>query len=471
MTLFQKLKEYSGSGFYSFHMPGHKRQTSFPSPLPLELDITEISGFDNLHEAEGILKDAMEGAAAFFGADRSFFLVNGSSGGILAAIRACTKRGDTILMARGCHKAVYHGVELCGLKTVYLQAELIPEWGIFGSISPTTVAETMDAHPECRVVLLTSPTYEGVLSDIASIAEEVHRREGILIVDEAHGAHLGMGEFPPSAIQCGADIVIQSLHKTLPSPTQTAIMHIRCGRIVEQEVQRQLAVFQTSSPSYLFLGAMEACVEYLKKHKNHILPKYTALLREFYARTSQLKHLRIFYPMEEVYAHDRGKILIGTQETNLTGPELARMLREKFLLETEMSTVNTVLAMTSLCDSEEGLRRLADALRSIDAGLKKQNLTAPEEMTLPNAVCTIEQAVQSEKEAVFAENAIGRISADYFWAYPPGIPLLVPGEEITAEILEKMKIMRRNGVEIHSAYSLEERIFVLTLDTEFSAMV
>lgn len=471
MNIFSLLKKNKDSRMYPFHMPGHKRQNCFTSPLPLELDITEISGFDNLHEAEGILKDAMDEAAMFFGADRSFFLVNGSSGGILAAIRACTKRGDTMIMARECHKAVYHGAELCGLKTVYLQAKEVPGWEISGSIFPEMVAKAMEMHPECGVVIVTSPTYEGVLSDIQTIAEEVHRRNGILIVDEAHGAHLGMGEFPPSAIQCGADIAIQSLHKTLPCPTQTAILHLRRGRVDEKELQRQLAVFQTSSPSYLFLGAMEQCIRYLKKNKDHLFPVYSSMLRDFYARMQRLNHLKIFMPTKEVYAHDRGKLLIGTQETNITGPELAQLLREKYFLETEMSTRNTVLAMTSLCDTKEGLQRLADALTEIDSTLQKASRNKIEKIELPKAVCTIEQALQSKKEKIWKEDSVGRISADYFWAYPPGIPLLVPGEKITSEILEKMVRMDRDGVEIHSAFGEKGEICVLTLDTEFSAMV
>lgn len=471
MTIFSNLEKYSNSKMYPFHMPGHKRQKIFSSPLPFDLDITEIEGFDNLHEPETILKDAMKEASEFFGADRSFFLVNGSSGGIIAAIRACTKRGDTLIMSRGCHKSVYHAAELCGLKTVYLQAEKVTDWGISGSILPQNVAAAMESHPECGVVIVTSPTYEGVVSDIRRIAEEVHSRGGILIVDEAHGAHFGMGEFPSSAIQCGADLVVQSLHKTLPSPTQTAILHMRKGRVDEKELQRQLAVFQTSSPSYLFLGAIEECIQYLKKNKDLVFQVYSNRLNDFYAEMKQLNLLRIFLPGKEVFHHDKGKILIGTQGTSITGPALAKLLREQYFLETEMSTGNTVLAMTSICDTDEGFHRLAAALREIDGTLQKTNWNASKMMKLPKAICTIEEAMQERKEEIRMENAAGRVSADYYWAYPPGIPLLVPGEEITEEMLQGMEKMRKNGIVIHSSYSKEGSMNVLTLDTEFSAMV
>ncbi len=471
MTIFQKLIEYSSSHRYPFHMPGHKRAESFPSVLPLELDITEIPGFDNLHDAEGILIDAMEKAADFFGADRSFFLVNGSSGGILAAVRACTRRGDTLLMARGCHKSVYHAAELCGLRTEYLQAEEVPGWEMFGSISPLDVERALERHGKCTAVLITSPTYEGILSDISAIAEIVHRKGGILIVDEAHGAHLGLGNFPPSAIQCGADIAVQSLHKTLPTPTQTAILHLRRGRVNEKELQRQLAIFQTSSPSYLFLGAMDACVEYLDKNQDILFPAYEAMLRAFYQKTENLAHLRVYRSSGEVFAHDSGKIVISTKGTSITGPQLAERLRSTYFLETEMSARSIVLAMTSVCDRKEGLCRLADALAGIDATLSKREVPPETGWKLPDAVCTIAEAVQASKEEIPAEQAVGRISADYFWAYPPGIPLLVPGEKISREMLAYLERMRRDGVELHAAYSSEGKIFVLTLDTEFSAMV
>ena len=273
--LLERLTEYAGSDAYPFHMPGHKRREipdGIPGgfPDPYGIDITEIDGFDNLHHAEGILKDAMDEAAAIYGADRSWYLVNGSTCGILSAVFATTENGGRILTARNCHKAVYHAICLNRLEAEYLYPEEITEFGINGGIRAEDVRKALEKDAmrcagnsgdvrgkitKIQAVLITSPTYEGVVSDIRAIADAAHEYGIPLIVDEAHGAHLEYAvqchSFPKSALEYGADIVIQSLHKTLPCFTQTAILHVK-GKLVDQDrVSRYLSMFQTSSPSYL----------------------------------------------------------------------------------------------------------------------------------------------------------------------------------------------------------------------------
>ena len=225
--LYRKLIEYAGSDYYPFHMPGHKRNIN-EGVCPYAYDITEIEGFDNLHEPMGILRLAMEEAAAFYESDKTYFLVNGSTCGLLSAICALTAKEDKVLVARNCHKAVYNALFLHELMPVYIYPEYIEAWGISGGISPYKLAYLLEEHKEIRVVVITSPTYEGVVSDIEKIAAIVHEKQRILIVDEAHGAHFGMhGELPRPALSKGADVVIQSLHKTLPALTQTALLHVK----------------------------------------------------------------------------------------------------------------------------------------------------------------------------------------------------------------------------------------------------
>ena len=275
MDLRERLRTYGAGNAYPFHMPGHKRQKQQGSLFPYDLDITEIDGFDNLHHAEGILEEAMERAAKLWGSRKSFFLVNGSSSGLLAGIRAVTKRGDKVLMARGCHRAVYHAVELCGLHPVYMQAEWVEEMQISGSIQPETVEKHLQEHPDCKLVILTSPTYEGVVSDITEIAKVAHRYGAYLLVDEAHGAHLGFSKgFPDTSVHLGADVVVQSLHKTLPCPTQTAILHVCTEQVDVTEVGRQLSVFQTSSPSYVFMAEIDGCVSLLEQKRDSLFAAY-----------------------------------------------------------------------------------------------------------------------------------------------------------------------------------------------------
>ena len=232
--LLEKLQEYRAEDMYPFHMPGHKRKP-LPFPNPYSIDITEIDGFDNLHHAEGILKEAQERAADLYGSKECFYLVNGSTCGLLAAICAATKKRDKVLVARNCHKAVYHALYLNELQAEYIYP-VITKSGIQGQIEPEQVKKALLLNPDIAAVILTSPTYEGVVSDINAIAGIAHERGIPLIVDEAHGAHLGFGAgFPENAVRQGADAVIMSLHKTLPSFTQTALLHLCSSTLMKTD--------------------------------------------------------------------------------------------------------------------------------------------------------------------------------------------------------------------------------------------
>lgn len=260
--LFEKLSAYGASDYYPYHMPGHKRRLKTDTMRELaQIDITEIDGFDNLHDAQGILKRIQEEAAAAYGAEESFFLVNGSTAGILSAISTAVSPGGKILMVRGAHKSAYHAAYLRDLQIAYLWPGVHP---LFGCNLPATakeVEEALQQTPDVQAVFIVSPTYEGLAADVKSIAEAAHKRNIPLIVDEAHGAHLGFdGRWPESSVKQGADLVIQSLHKTLPAPTQTAILHVN-GKLVDRcRLRRFLGIYQTSSPSYIFMAAMEDAI-------------------------------------------------------------------------------------------------------------------------------------------------------------------------------------------------------------------
>ena len=270
-SLYEQLNSYGHSDYVPFHMPGHKRQlrdTFLPAALPWQIDITEIDGFDNLHHAEGILKESMDLAASYYGTVKTLYSINGSTAGILSAISAVTKPGDTILVARNSHKSVYHGVFLRNLRPLYVYPQIDRGSGLACGYSPVEIQEMLITHSEIKAVVITSPTYEGVISDIGSIADMVHEKGIPLIVDEAHGAHLTVsrneGEyFPLSAIGQGADLVIQSLHKTLPALTQTAVLHVcqtNLGKHTEyaKEAARYMGIYQTSSPSYVLMASIDA---------------------------------------------------------------------------------------------------------------------------------------------------------------------------------------------------------------------
>ena len=249
--LYDKILEYTESDFYPFHMPGHKRNV-LDVDNPYFYDITEIDGFDNLHNPQGILKDKMDAAKEFYDSDKTFFLVNGSTCGIMAAISSVVKEKESVLVARNCHKSVFSAIYINNLDVQYVLPDYIERYGIDGGISPSKVEMMLDKNPEIKAVIITSPTYEGVVSDVEKIAEIAHSRNVVLIVDEAHGAHFGMHKaFPKSALSQGADIVIQSLHKTLPALTQTAIMHVKSRLVDIKKLEAMISVFETSSPSYV----------------------------------------------------------------------------------------------------------------------------------------------------------------------------------------------------------------------------
>lgn len=451
MTLFELLQSYSESDALAMHMPGHKRNTDlapYLSVLSADLDITEIHGFGNLHDMEGILAEHMEAAAKLWGSKRAWWLIGGSTAGLLAAIDAATKAGDKVLLGRNCHKSVYNACMLCRLETAYIQPKTFLNHSFFDQISPEEVEQALLAHPDTRLVVLTSPTYEGLQSDISTISDIVHRHGAILLVDEAHGAHFGLNDhFPTSSVTLGADIVVQSLHKTLPSLTQTALLHLCSDRIPPQEIGFRLSVYQTSSPSYLLMASIDSCVQLLQEQGAALYENWAQNVEAF-TQSLSLRHLQL--PLQDVSYHDPAKLVITTAGTDLTGPQLAQLLRSRYNIEVEMSTIDTVLCITTMGDTKADLLRLANALNEIDKDLQPRNGTTHIPPNLPPQQLPIHIAIDCETETIPTEDAEGRISGDFLWAYPPGIPLIVPGEEITEDLITYIHAAADSGIDLSS---------------------
>lgn len=469
----RRLEEYAQSNIYPFHMPGHKRKWRAAAD-PYAIDITEIDGFDNLHHAEEVLKDAQERAAELYGSKQAYYLVNGSTCGLLAAIGAACHRRGSILVARNCHKAVYHGIYIQELTAHYVYPK-INAYGIACAITPEQIAKELSQHPDVDAVLLTSPTYEGVVSDIARIAELAHAHGIPLIVDEAHGAHFGLTEgkvFPDSAVHCGADLVVQSLHKTLPSYTQTALLHVCSDRVPPKRVEQFLDIYETSSPSYILMAGMERCIRYMRESGAQELCRFRERLDWFGSRMAALRRLKLIgradFSKEQAFGFDASKLLLYTGNAGITGKALYDMLLQDYGLQMEMAAGNYVLAMTSLMDTEDGFARLEAALLEIDARLSQKspdsetarsNVTAvstsenvsqfAQLYTPQEQVCTIAEALDSAQEAVELKNATGRIVSDYIYLYPPGIPLLAPGERITEKAVRDICLCLESGFAVH----------------------
>lgn len=507
----EALLAYSASDVYPFHMPGHKRR-GLGGAVPEQIDITEIDGFDNLHHAEGILKEGQERLAALAGSDRSFYLVNGSTAGLLAAICASVRKGDRILIARNCHKAVYHAAYLMELRLEYVYPEPT-SFGIQGSILPEKVAQKLQEYPDIAAVVITSPTYDGVVSDIAAIAQIVHQSDKVLIVDEAHGAHFGFSNaFPKKAVALGADLCIESLHKTLPAYTQTAALHLMRTRpapdgkeemdyrVDPGRVQRYLGIYQSSSPSYVLMAGIDRCVRIVQQarklyedpatQRQSQLAYFEKMLREFYLRCESLRNVQVFPDLEQdsdnrmsgIWKKDPSKILISAERVGLHGQALYDLLLQKYHLQMEMAAGHYVTAITTMMDTEAGFDRLWAALRQIDGMSANPNDSAVQSTASEGAriaecsnacettedlspICLyrpmekqmeLAEAMDADGEKICLADAAGLISCEYIYLYPPGIPLIVPGEVITEDVLRRIKECAARGMQVQGLANPKE---------------
>ncbi len=478
-NLLKKLMEYGESDFYPFHMPGHKRQyhglfaADFPNPF--SIDITEIHGFDNLHHPEGILKESMEWASRVYGSNRTYYLVNGSSSGILSAISGSVSRGGTILMSRNCHKSAFHGVFLNQLSVEYIYPQIIPEFGIQGGLIPEKIEEMLMSHGKIQAVFIVSPTYDGIVSDIKAIADVVHKFRLPLIVDEAHGAHFSFGRdggFPVSALELGADVVIQSLHKTLPSFTQTAVMHVKEGYVDMGRLDRYVHMYQTSSPSYVLMAGIEGCIRYMAAEGQEQMKLFSGKIGELRNTLSGMKHLRLLTVQEKglngIYDMDLSKIIVSTRGTGKSGSWLDDRLRKEFHLEMEMCGSDYVTAITTLADAHEGLERLYKALVQIDSGLSEENGCEDENRLyqglerVPESRMTIAQAMDEPRRRIAIPDGEDLISAEFVYVYPPGIPIVVPGEVLKKESIDLIMKYKELGLAVQGMEDEESReLFVV----------
>lgn len=508
--LYEKLREYAKGDAYPLHMPGHKRRAFGEMPPECyAMDVTEIDGFDDLHAPEAILKDLQERVARLYGAQESFCLVNGSTAGILSAISAAVPEGGCLLMARNCHKSAYHAAYLRKLQITYLLPEMMEGCGICDFIRPEQVRRALEADPGIAAVLIVSPTYEGRISPVREIAKVVHEFGKILIVDEAHGAHLGLvpdpgkdgtapgpggnkasglkkdGTEAASALpwhengcQAGADLVIHSVHKTLPAMTQTALLHVNGDRVDRERLRRFLRIYQSSSPSYVLMASIDNAVTMMQRRGEEL---YGKLREEFLKMTKALQTCRHFRFLgagiskeqgeEKLLAmQDVGKLVILSGDSGMTGQQIYDVLRDKYQIQLEMAAEPYCLAMFTVGDAPEGYERLRDALLQMDGAISNgkticqtlekekaseqgENLSqAPSDgegrNPAPKAVMPLWAAWDAPWEEVPMAACEGRICAEFVNLYPPGTPIAAPGERLTREILERLLRSKEQGLRL-----------------------
>lgn len=442
------LTEYSSGGVYPMHMPGHKRNADIlGNSLPYAIDITEISGFDDLHAPTGVIRDIGESLKSFYGCRKSYLLINGSTCGIMAAITSVCSFGDKIIAARNCHRSVYKAIELYGLRPVWVMPPVDSDTGICSEVSAEGVREAIEQNRDAKLVVMTSPTYEGVISDIGAIADACHRLDIPLLCDMAHGAHFPLfGELDSSYTH--ADIVITSLHKTLPCLTQTACACIYSERVDTERFAGALQIFETSSPSYLLMSSADRCMSLTETCGDELAGLHRERIARFNNDVKDMKHLRVIG--SKYRSFDFTKLVIGCNNTSISGRELFDTLRDKYRIECEMASARYIVAMTSICDSDEGLARFAQALCKIDATLTCAPQDTFVSLCMPVISCTAYEAIRAEHAFTPLSECIGSVCGEYILAYPPGVPVIAPGEVITQQVLDIIAAMRESGLNIIS---------------------
>ena len=449
------LTEHADKHTVSFHMPGHKGSaiyrkfgyTEFLEKM-MDCDITEIIGADNLFQTEGILKAAQEEYAKLYGVKRAYMLVNGTSGGVIAAIMASVPKGGKLVMARNSHKAIYNALLLADIQPVYAYPEMIEEYGISGEITAEEITRCLDENPDASAVILPSPNYYGICSDIRKIAEIVHARGKILIVDQAHGAHLkffsdcGFSDMPQSAEEQGADIAVNSIHKTLASFTQSATLTFNSDLLDHYTLEDKLQMIQSTSPSYILMGSLDINADIIKNHKEEVFTAWHDALVYFYAEAENISGLAVIRDAKL----DFTKINLDMSAYGLSGAELEQMLMEKGIYA-ELTTGNILMCMTGIGNTKADMEKLLEALREIAAS----HLLVEGKKQMPPAVLEARFelcAVPAKKERIPLEMGAGRICASSIIPYPPGIPFICPGERITEEVITYIAALREAGEKV-----------------------
>lgn len=455
----------------SFHMPGHKgsdiyREFGYHEFLDnmMDCDVTEIPGADNLFQAEGIIEDLQERYAKLYQVKKSYLLINGTSGGLIASVLATVEKGRKLIMARNCHKSVFNALTLGDIEPVYAYPEFMEDYGISGAISPEEIDRLLCDNKDADAVLLPSPNYYGICSDIDAIAKVVHRHNKVLIVDQAHGAHLkffrkyGLDCLPKSAEECGADIIVNSIHKTLASFTQSAILNLNSNRIDADILADKLQCIESTSPSYILMTSLDINASILEEHGKELMERWLDNINYFYRESTKNPHIRCFTQSNDL---DFTKINFSLQGIDISGNELEEELNSLYNVFIELYTGDYIMCMTGIGNSRHHYTRLLSGLKEIiEKKLHGKHLqkNMPAQITeQPSSKKAIPQFLSRRRELfplpkkrvwIPLDDAVGKICAGSLIPYPPGIPLVCPGEMIDADMVSYIKELREKGEKV-----------------------
>jgi arginine/lysine/ornithine decarboxylase len=457
IPILEGLLNYINEDITPFHMPGHKNNKKGFKELEIikdnlyKIDKTEVPGLDNLHMPEEMILRAQVMAAKAYRARESYFLVNGSTSGIYSMILGVTKPGDKIIVQRNCHRSVYMACLLGGLETVYVTPEVLEDFNIAASISSDNITKILEDNPEAKAVVLTYPSYYGTCSDLEKISHEVHKRGMLLLVDEAHGAHLPFNNrLPKSAVECGADISVVSLHKTTPALTQTSILNIN-GDFNTDGIRFMLRLFQSTSPSYAFMASIDAARYIMEENGEKLLDELLDNIKEFKNKIAGLSCYKVLDKLcignNSIHDIDETKLVI---RSSIGGRKLEDILRRRYKIQVEMSDIYNITLICSVGDSKEDFDKLYSALDEISKEYVPIN---KEDVKILNTNYKIElnmkEAYYKPKKRIKLSEAEGKVSSEMAAPYPPGIPILLPGEIITREIIEHIELCKAYNIPLN----------------------
>lgn len=463
LPLLTAMYDYIADGAVGYHTPGHKQGKGIPDIMRelitadgLKMEVSLMEELDDLHAPATYLKKSQALAADLYGAAESFFVINGTTGAIHAMILAVVGDGDKLILPRNAHRSVSGALVLSGARPVYMQPELDAKLGIAMPVTPKTVEAAIREHPDAKAVLLVNPTYYGVTADLKRIAELVHAAGMLLLIDEAHGPHLKFStQLPQQALDCGADIVAQSTHKITGALTQCSLLHIQGERAPYLKLRKMLSLLQSTSPNYLLLASLEAACCQLSEAGSERINEAVRLARWCRTQINAINGLYCFgrERLAACGAHDldETKLTVHVSGLGLSGPEAEQLLRHHFKIQAELADAHNVLFIISYADGKEQARYLVEALRNLAANFcrhEPKQLMAAMYAELPRLCLTPRQAAGATLEKLPFKACAGRIAGETLTFYPPGIPLLCPGEEIRAEMIEYCQSMQKLGLKV-----------------------
>ncbi|MCA1041028.1 aminotransferase class I/II-fold pyridoxal phosphate-dependent enzyme [Bacillus infantis] len=461
--LFSGLLAHAKKNPIQFHIPGHKKGAGidpefreFIGDNALSIDLINIGPLDDLHQPKGIIKQAQDLAAEAFGADHTFFSVQGTSGAIMTMVMAVCGPGDKIIVPRNVHKSVMSAIVFSGATPIFIHPEVDENLGISHGITTDSVEKALSQHPDAKGVLVINPTYFGISANLKEIVEIAHSYEVPVLVDEAHGVHIHFHEgLPMSAMQAGADMAATSVHKLGGSMTQSSILNVKGNLVSPKRVQSILSMLTTTSTSYLLLASLDVARRRLATEGKELIERTIDLAQ--YIRKEINGIDRLYCVGEEIletraaYDYDPTKLIISVKELNVTGYDVEKWLREKFNIEVELSDLYNILCIITPGDTKQEADALLAALRELSAGGLQETERKDAKVMLPNIPVlslTPRDAFYAETELVPFDESEGRIIAEFIMVYPPGIPIFIPGEIITKDNLVYIKTNMEAGLPV-----------------------